>query len=495
MRAVACIRTSAKHITLLVMSSLTLLLCGCTDNQVGQSTRWLRKPVVAVETTVIGTVPPGSHEVRSGFSIDYLAPAQQHMPITFSSTYDDFRIVETKNNTVSIRGPKGVVHEKKLDKEFRLRVIRFSPNLDRFAYVAQETSDFPLPVSTPTIVVTDVSDEAYDAATAPVFSADGRHVVYMASKHQSIVEGVPRELQVVLDGKIIAVHNLDPSYRMDPLRHLAFFNPVTNSLAYIIRSPNNTTVMYDGKEFATYPRDVFIRTPDPETKVLTDSPVFSSGGSTLAYMLMDENTVVCKGSTTQETARIVDFTISAKGGACGHIVNNRVIVDGKIIDKGLTPFYLQFSLDGKAAAYKSGGDFEKDGYVWFQGERIGPVTLDGWGFLRIAPDNSTVAFDAYSIEPEDGTDDIHLQHMHVGSEIGMAFDANTLSAPIFLMADHLVVYSGGRNGGKYVMVGSAEIGPYDDVWPIAADSDHVIVFGARDGNNLMKVRVKIDEAS
>ena len=108
---------------------------------------------------------------------------------------------------------------------FPEKVVHFSPDGEHLAYAAVRGSG--------RMVVLDNDHEAhvYDQVGAPVFSADNRHLAYIAQK----------------SGKHIVVVDRAEGPEYDGIWHL-MFSPVGNHHAYAARNGSKKVVVVDGKE-------------------------------------------------------------------------------------------------------------------------------------------------------------------------------------------------------------------------------------------------------
>jgi Tol biopolymer transport system component len=179
-----------------------------------------------------------------------------------------------------------------------------------------------------------LTDDVFAGSSCPVFSPDGQHFLYLASRH----EGTGMHYTVVFDGK--------PGLEFDRFFG-ANFSPDGHHVAYVGTTGNLGKVVYDG--VAEIPTD-------------GDGLLFSLNGSRYAYVTgkygSSSHTVVVDGKPGPEFYLIRDLNFSPDG---RHFVYTalsasgpkQLILDGTALPpmNGYRANYVTFSNDGKHIDY------------------------------------------------------------------------------------------------------------------------------------------------
>lgn len=487
---------------------------------------WFRPIDITVDSGAILTIPTAA-TTQWGFGDWENMPALQHTPYIFNATYDDARFVDVRGETITIHGANQIVHQKTHGKGTRFPSIRFTPDLRRFFYITTRWAE-PGTLHHKQSVVTDKwSSKEYDAVSLPSFSADGKHVAFIGmTRFDSIIAGVPTtiSMDVVLDNKVIASYpdltatSMDLNERM----LLTSFNPVTNELAYVVNNYGSPFDRFKGESFVVFGNKKSKIYPE-----IDGVPVFSPDGKHTAFIARkapqnlvaapgprNEATVVCDGHETQtDMYSAQNLMFSPDSTRCIFTANvgssETLVVSGQNVASGVRGYIrnliinsrntIAYTVTDGGNMYIRAGDVVYGTYAPSNGDLLLTSEAEMPVFERLVqtgeePVGMGGVPDGVDV-PMEPTFDSTLQ---VGSESGTTLYDDIEDIVYANDVRKIVVYTALKglvqdsDHEEFVIVGTTEIGPYNDVWEPYVVGD-TIVFGARKGRSLYRVVVTIKE--
>lgn len=206
--------------------------------------------------------------------------------------------------------------------------IYFSPDGESFAYDMRKGKGFGQSI----MILNNIESRGYDSVGDGIFSSDGKHFAFMASK----------------DGKDFFVIDNQDGQRYDDANNF-IFSPNGQHYAYKVKNGNSSFIVYDGEE-----------KPD-----VSELPIFSSNNNQVVFVLNKNSKkyILLSGKEGKNYDDIQNPIFSMDGRHLAYIGTaagkQLVVLDGEEKKKYDKVFNIVFSPNGERIAY---GAKENDKY-------------------------------------------------------------------------------------------------------------------------------------